>query len=488
MAASPNILVILTDQHSPHVAGFAGDDVVRTRALDTLAERSVCFDAAYCQSPLCVPSRMSMLAGLYPHRCSGWDNSSVLSAEHATLPGWLSQRGYVTAAVGKMHFRGPEQMHGLQHRPYGDLVESRFPAQQPDPPATADGRWNRHEVGRFPFAGPTHIPQSMLIDSVVTRESLAWLLDHAASEPARPWLFVASYSRPHFPLTAPRRYIDRYAAADVHLPELPEGYPEDLHRHDRFIVEDFRLAAFSDDERRRGLAAYCASVNYVDDCIGDLLAALTSAGLLDNTLVIYTSDHGEMGGQHGLWWKRTYYEASSRVPLLISGPGICAGRRESTPVELVDLFPTCCEWCGVDPPAGLDGESLMPLLTGRPDQRRKRSARSELLGGRPETRFRMVRDERWKAVDFPDAPPRLFDLHSDPGERQDLAQSPPTAAAFDDALRVVRQGGDWDALEARRRADRQRMGEHRRISNGAVQYRLPDGSLLEADAHLYPPP
>jgi choline-sulfatase len=487
MSRKPNILLILTDQHSPHIAGFAGDGIVNTAALDRLASRSTRFDAAYCQAPLCVPSRTSLLTGKYAYRCSAWDNGSVLFPEHVTLPAWLGHHGYVTAAVGKMHFRGAEQMHGFQHRPYGDLVEGRFPAHQPDPPDTADGRWNRHSIGRFPFAGPSSFPENMLIDGVVTRESLAWLMEFAGSDREQPWFFVASYPRPHFPLTAPGRYFHRYLDSDLELPELPEGYPGALHPHDRFVVDDFNLLKFTREEQRRALAAYYACVDYVDDCIGELLAGLEQAGCLENTYVAYASDHGDMAGEHGLWWKRTYYDASSRVPLLISEPDIGEGAAQSAPVEIVDLFPTCCEWAGINQPEGLDGESLVPLLSGRQEDRRKRTARSDLLGGRPETRFRMIRDGRWKVVEFPAAPPRLFDLVNDPAESRDLALNPPGEAPMDELMALLAEGGDWDELERRLQADRDRAGEIRRLSDGSVQYQLADGRIVEADAHLYPP-
>ena len=480
-----NILWILTDQHSPHIAGFAGNQIADTAALDYLAEHSTSFNAAYCQSPLCVPSRTSMLTGKYVFRCSAWDNSSVIFPEHITLPSWLARHGYATAAVGKVHFRGNEQMQGFQYRPYGDLVDSRFPAHQPDPPETADGRWNNHLVGRFPFAGETNIPESMLIDTVVTRESLSWLLEFTDANPNAPWFLCASYSRPHFPLTAPGRYFRKYMASDLKLPPLPKGYPDALHPHDRFIVDDFNLLKFSEEEQRRALAAYYACVDYVDDCIGVLLEGLRITGCLENTYIVYTSDHGDMAGEHGLWWKRTYYEASAGVPLLISGPGIAQGKTRSTPVELVDLFPTCCDWSGIEIPEGIDGESLTPLLDGNPDVRRKRTARSELLGGNPRTRFRMIRDERWKVVEFPDAPPRLFDLARDAGETFDLANSPPAEAPFEELLNMLKHGEDWEDLERMRNADRKRAGTHKCLSRGAVQYRLADGRIVDADAHLY---
>ena len=485
MSRRPNILFLLTDQHSPHIAGFAGDRVVDTAALDGVAEDGVRFDAAYCQAPLCGPSRMSLLTGLWSLRWTAWAHGPALTPGHETIPGWLSKHGYTTASAGKMHFDDVDQMHGFQFRPYGDLVKSRAATHQPDPPDTADGRWNRHAVGRFPFAGPTAIPESLLMESVTTVESLAWLLEFSDQEPDTPWFFCASYSRPHFPLTAPGRYLRKYLASELKLPPLPPGYPDRLHPHDRFIVDDFNLLNFSDEEHRKALAGYYACVDYVDDCMGALLEGLRRSGRLDNTYIVYTSDHGDMAGEHGLWWKRTYYDASAGVPLLISGPGIEGNRAVSTPVELVDLFPTFCEWAEVDAPPGLDGESLVPLLNGRPDRRKKRMARSELIADKPGTEFRMVRDERWKYVDFPSAPARLFDLSADPDETNDVGPDPPGEAPVDAFQAMLDEGGSWEEVLRRIGEERTRLERYPVQSRGTVQHRLADGRIIEADADLY---
>ena len=478
----PNILLIMTDQHSPHVAGFAGNGVVRTQALDELASRSLQFNAAYCQSPLCVPSRNSFLTGKLADRCHAWDNHSPIRVEDVTMPGWFADRGYATACVGKMHFRGDDQMQGWQYRPFGDTF-SGWPLHQPDPPDTADGRWAKHAVGRFPFAGPSSIPESLLTDHLVTKESLAWLLELSDQHRDQPWLFCASYSRPHFPLTAPARYVRFYEGhPDLRLPPLPDGFHGSLHPHDRFIVDDFRLLDFPPEKRTRGLAAYYACVDYVDDCIGELLRGLEGAGILDNTVIVYLSDHGELAGEHGLWWKRSYYEASAKVPLLLCVPGTSPATIE-TPVELVDLFPTVCELAGIDTPEGLDGESLCTFTNGRPHAYSKRIARSSLLGGHPSTRFRMVRNERWKLVEFPNASARLFDLQADPGERDDLADHPPFEAPLDELRAELAQTLDWEQIDRTRESEGQPKESPR--PRASAQYMLPDGRLAPADEMLY---
>jgi choline-sulfatase len=277
------------------------------------------------------------------------------------------------------------------------------------------------------------------------------------------------------------------------LPPRPEGYPESLHPHDRYIVDDFHIYDFSDEIQQKTLAAYYACVNYLDDCIGELLSALERSGLLENTYVIYTSDHGEMAGEHGMWSKRSYYDGSSRVPLVICGPGIPAGRVVTTPVELLDLFPTFCDWAGIPSPEGLDGESLTPLLSGDAESRKKRWARSEILIPNERIEFRMARDERWKYVEFPAAPPVLFDMLNDPDETTNLLAHTDTqgAAAHDAPLDMLRsiasQGVSWEEVAAVREEETRRRphfdwgGPH-----GPVQYVLRDGRIVDADIFLYP--
>lgn len=484
----PNILLLFSDQHNPRIAGYAGEKRAHTDALDALAEQSVRFDSAYCQAPLCVPSRISMLTGLETHKCYAWGNNCILYDEFLTLPQHLSQNGYTTCLVGKMHLKGPRWMGGFDHRPYGDLVVDRFCFHQPDPPYTWDGRWCNHQVGRFAWAGETVIPESLLADGVVTRESLAFLHEHADKNSDKPWFLCAGFSRPHFPFTAPGRYIRRHLADPAPLPERPEGYPDKLHPHDKYIVDDFHIYDFPDDVQTKTLAAYYACVDYMDDCIGELLDGMRKAGLLENTYVIYASDHGDMAGEHGQWSKRSYYDGSARVPLLISGPGIEGGRAVSSPVELLDLFPTFCDVAGVAKPDQLDGESLLPILSGKTNTRKKLAACSNLYGNPPQVFHRMARIDRWKYVEFPTYPARLFDMVNDPDETVDLLASgtPPSDAPMDDLRHAASCGLTWEevfAIRDEEAARRPHPGPYLRRS--PAQYQLQDGRVVDADSFLY---
>ena len=353
MNLKPNILLILTDQHAPKVAGFAGDPIVRTPHLDDLASRSVQFEAASCASPACTPSRMCLLTAKEPHRCSAWANHWIIFPDHITWPGHFADHGYATCLVGKMHFGGKDQFHGFQFRPYGDFHHGL--SHQPEPLNFYPSYHNAES------AGVTEIPESLIQDVIVTREAQAFLLEHQDQKPDQPWFLCAGYGRPHAPFTAPGRYIRYYR--DRILPrQQPADCIDHLEPYARRMYERL-FSQLTPEQICRGREGYYACVDFVDDCIGELLFSLKQNGLLDNTIIIYTSDHGEMGGSHGLWQKSVYYEESMGVPLLMTGPGIQPGHsRVSGIVSLMDLFPTCCKLAGLPIPQGLDGVDFSPLL------------------------------------------------------------------------------------------------------------------------------
>jgi len=490
-ARKPNVLFLLTDQHNAHVAGFAGNEIVNTENLDRLASQSVQFDAAYCQSPICTASRISLWTGLLTHHCGGWNNSMPIFPELQTVPEHFGKHGYATCGVGKMHTGGDRPMNGFQKRPYGDLIPNARCSHQPDPiQSMVNNYWTNHQKGRFCYAGPSEIPESMIQDNVVTLESLAFIHEHGKDNPDKPWFLCASYQRPHHPLTAPKRYFDKYWPDGPELSPLPNGYPSEIHPHDKFIVDDFNLMDFSDEEKRRGLAGYYACVDFVDDCIGELIDELESNGILDNTIIIYTSDHGDLASEHGLWWKRSYYEGSSRSPLLIKLPEMKQNLKVDTPVELLDLFPTLCELCELPVPEGLHGESLAPLMDETETRdRRKKFARSQYLQ-RPETGFRMIRTPRWKYVEFmaDGSPPVLFDMVSDPGETENVAGLAENSDIVEELRKRLWEDGEtWESLVARRESDTDRAGELKRVHAdcGPNQFSLGDGTIVDSEYMLY---
>ena len=486
-----NILLIITDQHNSSVAGFAGDPVVQTECLDQLAVQSMQFQAASCASPVCSPSRMCLLTGKEAHHCSAWENHWVIFPEHVTWPQHFAENGYTTCLVGKMHFGGRDQLQGFQYRPYGDLRHGL--GHQPEPLTMFPGYHHAES------AGITEIPESLLQDVVVTRETLSFLSEHADRDPDRPWFVCASYGRPHGPLTAPGRYIRRYRDRVV-ADDLPQDWLQRLEPFARGLAEKL-YARLTADEMRLAREAYYASVDFVDDCIGELLAGLKRQGLLENTYVIYTTDHGEMLGQHGLWQKGLYFEPSMAVPLLISGPGI--GRWQQPlrdPVSLIDLFPTCCELTGLPVPSDLDGMSMAGFLRNPADTvfPRELAASEYFHYGRrvqqathskdvKQAAWRAVRSRDWKYVEVQEGSPMLFHLEKDPGETLNLVNQ----AEHQERCKALRtalfKDFSWQGVSEKLAADRRRLPEFLSGYKPTTpnQYMLPDGRVFDAEAELY---
>ena len=489
MNSRPNILLILTDQHAPQVAGFAGDPHVRTQNLDDLACQSVQFNQAICASPACTPSRMCMLTGKEVEHCAAWANHWIIFPEHLTWPQHFADHGYTTCLVGKMHFGGRDQMQGFAHRPYGDLRHGL--SHQPEPLTMFPGY---HHVES---AGVTEIPESLLQDVVVTQETLAFLLEHQDENPDKPWFVCAGYSRPHSPLTAPGRYIRLYRDR---LQQVEQPQPERIEPYARHLYDQI-AGGLNAEQRQRGLEAYYACVDFVDDCIGDLLNGLAGSDLLENTIVIYTADHGEMAGAHGMWQKAVYYEPSVGVPLLIRGPGIAPGHRDLDQViSLIDLYPTTCALCGLPVPDGLDGVDFSSVLSDPTaiDPPRTHAITQYFSQGTrvqsmlvpidaPNRVWRAVRTEQSKYIEVQGGQRLLFHLRNDPGELRNLAQEPDQAKHCRELRAILFEGFGWEQALGQLEADRARIEQHRSGLKPTVpkQYRLADGRTFDAEAGLY---
>ena len=494
----PNILYLLSDEHSfrcmGHVLDEEGGEPVHTPALDRLANEAIRFSDAYCQMPLCTPSRISQLTGREVRGSGAWNNNSVLRPELATLPKALTGAGYATCLVGKMHLGGNRQFVGFQHRPYGDLTGRTGHQWEPLLPDASHSM--RDRTGGV---GVTAIPESLLQDQVVAQESVAWLREQARAHPHQPWFLCASFSRPHFPLTAPRRHIDAYWPDGVTEPRVPAAGDAYDHPMSVAMRRGFRAEAIEHKEMLRARAAYFANVSYLDEVVGDLLLRLDSSGLLENTVIVYTTDHGELAGEHGVWWKNGWYEGCTRVPLLISLPEQRRSRSEShrrppevcrTPVGLTDLFPTLCRLADAAVPEELDGIDLR--VGDGPVRPPERPIFCDALTPRwgAGMEFRMIRWRQYKYVTFRDAPPLFFDLADDPGEQRNLIERGVAGEAAE-AQRALAElaatSMDFDAAERERT---ERDGDLHttyaldlpRVSGNL--YLFPDGRLINVDDPL----
>jgi choline-sulfatase len=449
MPRRPNILLIMADQLAPQFLGAYGHAVVRSPHIDALAARGVVFDSAYCNAPLCAPARYVMMTGRLPSRIGAWDNAAELSAEIPTFAHYLSSLGYRTCLTGKMHFCGPDQLHGFHERLTTDVYPSDF-AWTPD-----WDDWQRrlewfHTMDVVREAGACTRSGNLDYDDEVAFTARRWLFDAARGGGEEPFCLVVSFINPHDPYTTRPEYLERHALADI---DMPATGPRDIvhDAHAERVVRSIRMLdpPPSEDQIREARRAYYGSVAYIDDRVGELLATLKEARLADDTIVILTSDHGDMLGERGMWFKMHWYDHAARVPLIIAEPGAAKHRRIASSVSHVDLLPTLVELAtGGNPypyPTPVEGRSLLPHMGG--------AGHDEAIGeyfaeGSPGPVF-MIRRGETKAILSADDPMLLYRLTTDPPERDNRANDPAEAAAVDALRREF--AGRWDVPALRER-------------------------------------
>ncbi len=409
----PNVLWIMSDEHNPYVLGCYGDPIVETPNIDSLAATGVRFANAYCQHPLCVPSRSALMTGRYCFELGAWDNGSTLPDDVHTMGHHFAEGGYVTGASGKMHIIGKDKRLGFKLRPLGD--------------AGADVLWKAAEdvrrvagaVCQPAVAGPSDDPLDTFQDYQVTQAAIRMLKENRD----RPFMFWVSYIFPHFPFVSPEVYFNRYRGR-MRLPKVTEDEISRLPVYLQKYREQHQWAKLTGTQILTARAAYYGNVNFIDDEVGKLLKVLDELGLRNNTIVVYTTDHGEMLGEHGLWRKNCFYEQSVRVPLIISNPAcLTKGKVVTEVVEQFKLLPTISELCGLDAPIGISARSMVSLMRGEEKEWRE-VAFSEYEAHPLQSSNRMIRTRRWKYNWFELNPPQLFDMTNDPEEVQNLADTP----------------------------------------------------------------
>jgi choline-sulfatase len=447
MPSPPNILIIMSDQHSAAWSGAYGHPFLHTPAIDRLAAEGATFDNAYCNSPICAPSRASFMTGRLVSEIAAWDNGTPFGSDQPTWAHALNSAGYETALCGKMHFIGPDQMHGFQRRLLSDVHGSGNPRlianwDSPNPSSAAMDR------SAFDESGPGDSTYQQYDDAVANR-SAAYLAEAARHE--RPWALCASFITPHNPLIVRQQYWDQYFPDHADQPTIAP-HKETLHPHNRGMGDWFDFHDVEPEKMARGRAAYYGLVTFCDERIGQVLDALDASGQSEDTLVIYVSDHGELNGEHGLWNKQSFYEHSSHIPMIIRWPGhIAAGRRIDQVTSLVDLAATIVDLSGSDPLEGTSGSSLLPLLRDAAPQCAG-SAISEYFAVGTVTPARMLRNGPHKLHYYHNQPLELFDLYSDPDELTNLADDSAHADVQERLLTKLLTDWDPDDLDRRIRA------------------------------------
>ncbi len=457
MPRPANILLIMSDQHHPRVTGYRGHPYVQTPHLDRLACEGAHFTSAYCTNPICTPSRMSMITGQYTHRIGVPNNGFPLDRSIMTWPRRLDQAGIETTMLGKLDLCGEYQDAGFTHH---RIIRRRpvHPAMSNEPPYHMTEPFRERLPGASRFwrpvsralrhAGP-RTAQILCREKFITNEVdgenddfignydhdvivTDWAVDYLrekggaakAGGAAQPWALYIGLIMPHEPFTIPAEYFDRYYPDNVSLPVDARFPNPNLHPALQFLQHVHGTGTPSEEDLRRAIAAYYGMVTCVDDQVGRMLAELDRQGLAENTLVIYTSDHGESLGEHGLFFKKCSYEGSVGVPLVMRGPGIPPGAQIDAPVDLADVYPTLLDAVGIDPEPNLPGSSWLPLLAGEQPPARD-FAFAEYHGYFVNRDWFMVVHDNLKYTWYSDGErPTLFDLAVDPQELHDVAAEP----------------------------------------------------------------
>lgn len=467
MTDRPNILILMVDQLNGTLFPDGPADWLHAPNLKALAARSVRFANAYTGSPLCAPGRASFMSGQLPSRTRVYDNAAEFASDIPTFAHHLRRAGYATTLSGKMHFVGPDQLHGFEARLTTDIYPADF-GWTPDyrkPGERID--WWYHNLGSVTGAGVAEITNQLEYDDDVAHQAVQKLYDLSRWADARPWCLTVSFTHPHDPYVARRKYWDLYddcAHLDPAIPAIPY---DDQDAHSKRLMDacDWRAFALTPDQVRRARHGYFANISYIDDKIGEILATLEATR--QEAIVVFVSDHGDMLGDRGLWFKMNFFEGSARVPLMIAAPGLPPGRID-TPVSTIDVTPTLCDLAGVSMAEVMpwtDGESLAPLAQGTP---RSAPVAIEYAAEGSWAPLVCLREGNFKYIACALDPEQLFDLYTDPEERRNLATDPGCAATLAGFRAQVAHRWNLDRFDAAvRESQARRWVVYEALRNGA---------------------
>ena len=428
----PNILFIMDDQHRFDYMGCAGADFVRTPNIDRLAKQGVHFTQCSTNCPVCAPSRLALAAGMQPSRLGCVGNNCFLPRSQPTYYQQLRDYNYYVGCVGKLDlakpdgyngrdgdrpatymwgFTHPVECEGKMHAghsktpqgPYNHFLEEKGLLD-----AFVDDYTRRSKEGYHASCHDSVLPTEAFEDVYIGQRSVEWIENIHGDFP---WHLFVSFVGPHDPFDPPTEYGEKYRGA-----EMPPATPANLPGKPSYIkdrVKDVTPEKIAETRRQ-----YCAAIEAIDDQIGEMLAAVERRGMTDNTYVIFSSDHGEMLGDHGLYTKSVPYEASVHVPLIVAGPGIEGGRVSDALVELIDMNPTICDLAGVPPLSDIDARSIGAVLRGEAEEHR-----TETVSGI--SNFRCIRTREYKLVENYNDVTELYDLIADPTEEHNIAEQEP---------------------------------------------------------------
>ncbi len=425
----PNLLVIMSDQLAAQFLPCYGHKVVYAPNIDKLASQGVVFDRAYTNSPLCAPSRFVFMSGSMPSAIRAWDNGSEFSSEVPTFAHYLSAENYRTALNGKMHFIGPDQLHGFETRLMTDIYPADF-EWSPNWSAPTEHQDWFHNMEVVTKAGTCTRSMYLDYDDEVIFKSKQYLFDQAKDDNQQPFMLTVSMIQPHDPYLCRKEKWDIYSNKEIDLPITPYGTVEE-DAHSKRLRDTYGASEMMLDDQTiiNARRAYYATISDIDEKVGELMQTLEETGLKDNTIVIFTSDHGDMLGERGMWFKMSYLEHSARIPLIIHAPKMFSSGRVSRAVSLVDILPTLVELSKDGNKAGyaskIDGRSLLPHLsrTGGHDEVHGEYFAEGTLG----PIFMILREgKKFISTGISNnamEPDQYFDLNNDPHEHYNLVES-----------------------------------------------------------------
>ncbi|WP_018898138.1 choline-sulfatase [Rhizobium sp. 2MFCol3.1] len=462
----PNFLILMVDQYNGTLFPDGPAEFLHAPHLKALAKRSVRFANTYTASPLCAPARASFMSGQLPSRTRVYDNAAEFASDIPTFAHHLRAAGYHTALSGKMHFVGPDQLHGFEERLTTDIYPADF-GWTPD--YTKPGEridWWYHNLGSVTGAGVAEITNQMEYDDEVAYNATRKLYDLSRRQDDRPWCLTVSFTHPHDPYVARRKFWDLYEDCPHLDPEVGTIPFEEQDQHSQRLLKacDYDAFEITREQVRNARHGYFANISYIDEKVGELLDVLERGRMAEDTVILFVSDHGDMLGERGLWFKMCFFDGSARVPLAIAAPG-WEPKLISQPVSTLDVTPTLASLAGIDITKlkpWTDGEDLTPLAKGTgtrgpvPMEYAAEGSIAPLVG---------LRDGKFKLTLCDADAPMLFDLDADPKELKNLATDPAYAdtlahlttqaekrwnlASFDAAVRES-QARRWVVYEALR--------------------------------------
>jgi choline-sulfatase len=451
-----NLIFIISDEHNRKMTGCYGSPVVRTPNLDTLAKNGVKFNNAYCNCPICVPSRASMTTGEYAHKNNYWDNAHPYAGDVKGFGHRLVENGHTVITIGKLHYKNDD--------PHTGFPDQRLPLNVVDGIGDIPGCIRTEESPNLAlgsFIKEAHWGDSSYqrFDKAVAKEAVNFLKNEAKSL-EKPWVLYIGFANPHFPFIADEKYKGLYPLDKVIMPKQYTKSERPMHKAIQFTRKQMGMEeGFDENSIRKALAVYYGMCSFLDEQVGKIINTLKEIGLDQKTRIIYTSDHGEMAGEHGLLQKYVLYEESVAVPLIISGPDISKGKVIKNNVSLIDIYPTILNNVGINlskTEKKFPGISLLPIARGELNV--NRTVFSEYHAALSITGSFMIRNDRYKYIYFTEGYPcQLFDLKKDPYELNDLSDKKEYQFIIEELHKELFKICDPDELNRRAKQDQSNL-------------------------------